>query len=173
MGANVRGCRRYGGGAFVQGANVLPSFLIHHGNNGGSMLSLVKTQEHCYGPLRWHAVGLPRQEGQFWPAKEPSQVKTKHTIKHKTSPARLAQLLQPSLALCFSLQPMTAYRPVLDGTPSLAAVKCTATINHQSTVIHNSSQKFTFAQRFNVEWLQRNESVNRVGLCFACAGAIR
>ena len=35
--------------------------------------------------------------------------------------ARLAQLLQPSLAFCFSLQPMTAYRPGLDGTPSLAA----------------------------------------------------
>ena len=30
-------------------------------------------------------------------------------MKHKTSPARLAQLLQPSLAFCFSLQPMTAY----------------------------------------------------------------
>ena len=27
------------------------------------------------------------------------------------SPARLAQLLQPTLAFCFSLQPMTAYRP--------------------------------------------------------------
>jgi len=26
----------------------------------------------------------------------------KHAIKHKTSPARLAQLLQPSLAFCFS-----------------------------------------------------------------------
>ena len=26
-----------------------------------------------------------------------------------TSPARLAQLLQPSLTFCFSLQPMTAY----------------------------------------------------------------
>ena len=38
--------------------------------------------------------------------------KTKHAIKHKTTPARLAQLLQPSLAFCFSLQPMTAYRPV-------------------------------------------------------------
>jgi len=44
--------------------------------------------------------------------------KIKHAIKHKT---RLTQLLQPSLAFCFSLQPMTAYRPVLDGTPSLAA----------------------------------------------------
>ena len=31
----------------------------------------------------------------------------KHAIKLKTSPARLAQLLQPSLAFCFSLQPMT------------------------------------------------------------------
>ena len=39
--------------------------------------------------------------------------KIKHAIKHKTSPARLAQLLQPSLAFCFSLQPMTAYRPVV------------------------------------------------------------
>ena len=33
-------------------------------------------------------------------------------MKHKTSPVRLAQLLQPPLAFCFSLQPMTAYRPV-------------------------------------------------------------
>ena len=33
--------------------------------------------------------------------------KIKHAIKLKTSPARLAQLLQPSLAFCFSLQPMT------------------------------------------------------------------
>jgi len=49
----------------------------------------------------------------------------KHATKLKTSPARLAQLLQPSLAFCFSLQPMTAYRPGLDGTPSLAAkTKC-------------------------------------------------
>jgi len=41
--------------------------------------------------------------------------KIKHAIKHKTSPARLAQLLQPSLAFYFSLQPRTAYRPGLDG----------------------------------------------------------
>jgi len=33
----------------------------------------------------------------------------KHAIKLKTSPARLAQLLQPSVAFCFSLQPMTAH----------------------------------------------------------------
>jgi len=44
--------------------------------------------------------------------------KINHAIKLKTSPARLAQLLvaqllQPSLAFCFSLQPMTAYRPLL------------------------------------------------------------
>jgi len=45
----------------------------------------------------------------------------KHAIKLKTSPATLAQLLQPSSAFCFSLQPMTVYRPGLDGTPSLAA----------------------------------------------------
>jgi len=35
--------------------------------------------------------------------------KIKYAVKHKTSPARLAQLLQPSLAFCFSLQPMTAF----------------------------------------------------------------
>ena len=35
--------------------------------------------------------------------------KIKHAIKLKTSPARLAQLLQASLAFCFSLQPMTAH----------------------------------------------------------------
>jgi len=38
--------------------------------------------------------------------------KLKHEIKLKTSPARLAQRLQPSLGFCFSLQPMTAHRPV-------------------------------------------------------------
>ena len=36
--------------------------------------------------------------------------KIKHAIILKTGPARLAQLLQPSF--CFSLQPMTAHRPV-------------------------------------------------------------
>jgi len=35
--------------------------------------------------------------------------KIKRAIKLKTSPARLAQVLQPSLAFCFSLQPMTAH----------------------------------------------------------------
>jgi len=36
--------------------------------------------------------------------------KIKHAIKLvKTSPARLAQLLQPSLAFCFNLQPTTAH----------------------------------------------------------------
>ena len=38
--------------------------------------------------------------------------KIKHAIKLKTSPARHAQLLQPSLAFCFSLQPMMVHRPV-------------------------------------------------------------
>ena len=36
--------------------------------------------------------------------------KIKHAVKLKTTPARLAQLLQRSLAFCFSLQPMTAHR---------------------------------------------------------------
>jgi len=47
--------------------------------------------------------------------------KIEHAIKLKTTPARLTQLLQPSLAFCFSLQPMTACRPRLDGAPLLAA----------------------------------------------------
>jgi len=34
--------------------------------------------------------------------------KIKHAMKLKTSPARLAQLLQPTVAFCLSLQPMTA-----------------------------------------------------------------
>jgi len=34
--------------------------------------------------------------------------KIKHAIKLKTSPARVARLLQPSLAFYFSLQPMMA-----------------------------------------------------------------
>jgi len=38
--------------------------------------------------------------------------KIKHAVKLKTSPARLAQLLHPSLAFCISLQPMTAHRAV-------------------------------------------------------------
>jgi len=36
-------------------------------------------------------------------SKEAITGKIKHAIKHKTSPARLAQLLQPSLSFCFSL----------------------------------------------------------------------
>jgi len=57
-----------------------------------------------------------------WRPKGAITSKIKHAIKHKTSPAKLAQLLRPSLAFCFSfLQPMTAYRPGLDGTPPLAA----------------------------------------------------
>jgi len=44
--------------------------------------------------------------------KEAITSKIKHAIKLKTSPARLEQLLQLSLAFRFSLQPMTAYRPV-------------------------------------------------------------
>jgi len=51
----------------------------------------------------------------FEPYKGAITSKIKHSIKLKTSPARLAQLLQPSLAFCFSSQPMTAYRPGLDG----------------------------------------------------------
>jgi len=49
---------------------------------------------------RYHTTGRP--EGAI-------TSKIKHAIKLKTSPARLAQLLQHSLAFCFSLPPMTAH----------------------------------------------------------------
>ena len=62
--------------------------------------------------------------GQYANVKGAITSKIKHAIKLKTSPARLAQLVQPSIAFCFSLQPMTAHSPVLDGTPSLAAFRC-------------------------------------------------
>jgi len=45
--------------------------------------------------------------------------KIKHAIKLKTSPTRLAQLLQPALAFCFSLQPANDGAP--SNEPSLAA----------------------------------------------------
>jgi len=45
----------------------------------------------------------------YWLAKGAITSKIKHAIKLKTSAARLAQLLQPSLAFCFSLQPMMAH----------------------------------------------------------------
>ena len=70
----------------------------------------------------WPGSWFPGMAPEWTPlAKGAIRSKIKHAIKLKTYPARLAQLLQPSLAFCFSLQPMTAYRPVLDGTPSLAA----------------------------------------------------
>jgi len=46
---------------------------------------------------------------EFVPSKGAITSKIKHAIKLKTSPARLAQLLQPSLIFCFSLQPVTAH----------------------------------------------------------------
>jgi len=45
-----------------------------------------------------------------WFTKGAITSKIKRAIEYKTSPARLAQLLQPSLAFCFSLP--TAHRPV-------------------------------------------------------------
>ena len=43
-----------------------------------------------------------RDENSYWPGgKGAITSQIKHAIKHKPSPARLAQLLQPSLAFCF------------------------------------------------------------------------
>jgi len=67
-----------------------------------------------YDARHWYPVNS------YWPhackCKGAITSKIKHAIiiiKHKTSSARLAQLLQLSLAFCFSLQPKTAYRPVI------------------------------------------------------------
>jgi len=52
--------------------------------------------------------GFPRDSWPGW-RKGAITSKIKHAIKLKTIPARLAQLLQPSLAFCFSLQPKSAF----------------------------------------------------------------
>jgi len=59
--------------------------------------------------LEWKTEGVMDDDGGRSGVKGAITSIIKHAIKHKTSPARLAQLLQPSLAFCFSLQPMTAY----------------------------------------------------------------
>jgi len=59
-----------------------------------------------------HCLGVTVTGAYDFGSKGAITSKIKLAIKHKTSPARLAQLLQPSLAFCFSLQSMTAYRPV-------------------------------------------------------------
>jgi len=53
--------------------------------------------------------------------------KIKHAIRLKTSPARFVQLLQPSVAFCFSLQSMTAvtaHRPVRLAGLVLSFIAC-------------------------------------------------
>jgi len=83
----------------------------------------------CYAQksLFWLMLVSCRCQSCSWPvAKVAITSKVKHSIKHKTSPARLAQLLQPSLAFCFSLQPMTAYRALYHEVIGwlLAKTKC-------------------------------------------------
>ena len=48
--------------------------------------------------------------------------KIKHAIKLKTSPARLAQLLQPSSAFCFSLQAAAKNKKANMGCNSCASL---------------------------------------------------
>jgi len=64
--------------------------------------------------LMWERSICGFRAGEVWGAQRAGFVrgtkgeitsKIKHAIKLKTSPARLAQLLQASLAFCFSLQP--------------------------------------------------------------------
>jgi len=57
-------------------------------------------------------VMRPWKSPGFFVSKGAITSKIKYAIKLKTSPAGLARLLQPSLAFCFSLQPMTAHRSV-------------------------------------------------------------
>ena len=70
------------------------------------------SNNHCIHSTshQWRSHGL-RGRVLTVTAKGAITSKIKHAMKHKTSPARLAQLLQPSLASSFSLQPMTVYRP--------------------------------------------------------------
>jgi len=79
------------------------------------------SERYAFGYLIGPGFSIKRDAYRCLVSKGAITSKIKHAIKHKTSPATLARLLQPSLAFCFSLQPMTAYRPGLDGTPSLAA----------------------------------------------------
>jgi len=52
---------------------------------------------------------LPNIYKRFLCAKGAITSKIKHATVLKTSPARVAQLMQPSSAFCFSLQPMTGH----------------------------------------------------------------
>ena len=85
--------------------------------------------------LMWERSICGFRAGETWGAQRAGFVrgtkgaitsKIKHAIKLKNQSCKtytpVAQLLQPLLAFCFSLQPMTAYRPVLDGTPFDALV---------------------------------------------------
>ena len=76
-----------------------------HGNNIES--------HNVFSTLRYQRPRSPdvekNSETKCAVTKGPIRSKIKHAVKLKTSPARLAQLLQPSLAFCFSLQPMTAH----------------------------------------------------------------
>jgi len=70
----------------------------------------------------WRPAAVALYTNAFSKGAITSKIKCNKLKTSHASTARLAQLLQPSLAFCFSLQPMTpAYRPGLDGTPSLAA----------------------------------------------------
>jgi len=55
---------------------------------------------------RMDGRSLPYRQGWVATRKGAITSKIKHAIKLRTSPAKLAQLLQPSLAFCFSLQPI-------------------------------------------------------------------
>jgi len=78
----------------------------------------LKNQESCYTCAvqpalwwEWHSackMYYHNISGLIW-SKGAITSKIQHAIKLKTGPARLAQLLQLSLAFCFSLQPMTAH----------------------------------------------------------------
>ena len=68
------------------------------------------TPKHWMNNMNWCKQRYSKYlNGLKWKTKGAITSKIKHAIKLKTSPARLAQLLQPSLAFCFSLQPITAH----------------------------------------------------------------
>ena len=118
-----------------------PVLIFNRANLG------LATRPHLIGWARW--VSAVVKLGKKRRSKGAITSKIKHAIKHKTSPARLAQLLQPSLAFCFSLQPVTAYRPYC-----MFYFTCDRSL---SSV--NNSDKI-WENRTNVMWLKCSRIVN-------------
>jgi len=89
------------------------SFMYPPWETGGRGVYSAHNQHRSLYRYSRHSLGY-NTRSQFHRCKGAITSKIKHAInlKQVQGPARLAQLLQPSLAFCFSLHPMTAHRPV-------------------------------------------------------------